>query len=89
MPLNRSIAYYSALSVEDRQNIILWTNEWFATNAICQNECGCNSKQLCRKIAKVYVLQKNILQADGILTDEQLDNLYRRLQCLINLFVSV
>jgi hypothetical protein len=33
--------------------------------------------------------KKNILQADGILTDEQLDNLYRRLQCLINLFVSV
>lgn len=75
------------MSLTDRENIILWANEWFANKAICLNDCGCNKS--CKEIAKVYVLQKSILQADGILTDEQLDNLYRRLQCLINLFVSV
>jgi hypothetical protein len=79
------------LTQTDRENIFLWTEEWFANSAVCLNEYLCagkNSGSLCKKIAQVYLLKKNIMSADGILANEQLNNLYTRLQCLINLSVS-
>lgn len=81
-----------SLTATDRTNIMLWVNEWFADSSKCLNDYLCkgiSSKNLCKKIARVYVLRNGILSADGILTDEQLNNLYTRIQCLINLSVSV
>lgn len=83
---------WMSLTATDRINIMLWVNEWFADSSKCLNSYLCqgvSSKSLCKKIAQVYILRNNILSAEGILTDEQLNNLYTRIQCLINLSVSV
>ena len=93
MPLNRSSSQtMMSLTEDDKTNILLWTNEYFAESAKCLNGYVCQGKSsngLCKKIAQVYILKNGILSADGIVTEEQLNNLYTRLQCLINLSVSV
>lgn len=79
------------LSSTDRTNILLWTDEFFANSVKCLNEyvcCGKNTNKLCRKIAKVYSLKHAIESAGTYITDIQIDNLYRRLQCLIDLKIQ-
>ncbi len=79
------------LTQTDYDNIILWSNEWFANQVKCMNQnicLGIDSSELCRKIADIFLIRKSIVEAVGILDEDKIDNLYRRLQCLINLFVQ-
>lgn len=75
------------LTQTDYDNIMLWVEEFFANSAICLNSCCEDNKEMCDIIANVYVLKKNIIASAGILSEIQIDNLYRRLQCLIDLYV--
>lgn len=75
------------LTQTDYTNILLWVDEFFANASVCLNSCCEDNKGLCDAIAKVYALKKNILESVGILSEIQIDNLYRRLQCLIDLYV--
>lgn len=79
------------LSSTDKTNILLWTDQFFAESVECLNEyvcCGKSSCKLCAKIAKVYSLKHAIENAGTYITEIQIDNLYRRLQCLINLRIQ-
>lgn len=79
------------LSTTDKDNILLWTNEFLANAVKCLNEYVCCGKSGCglrTQIARVTVLKQNAINSAGYLTDVQIDNLYRRLQCLINLKIQ-
>lgn len=79
------------LTADDKTNILAWTNEFLANSVECINNDVCrgiSSEKLCRKIARVTVLKQNVINAAGYLTDLQIDNLYRRLQCLIDLKIE-
>lgn len=78
-------------SSEDRTNLLLWADVWYGdtTRCITQNEiCGACNKKLYDNIFKVYVLRELIESAEGRLTDEEIDLLYQRLGCLINLTIE-
>lgn len=79
------------LTSTDKTNIFLWTDQFLANAVKCMNEyvcCGKSGCELKSHIAKVVVLKQNITNATSYLTVEQIDNLYRRLQCLINLKIQ-
>lgn len=79
------------LSTTDKDNILLWADEFFANSVICLNEYLCCGKSTCaieNKMAKVLVLKQSLESVGTYISEEKIDNLYRRLQCLINLKIQ-
>lgn len=79
------------LTDTDRSNLLLWANYFIGnfTKANNANLCkGISTSSGCDKVVKVYMLMDLIQCSDDFLEDEEIDNLYRRLQCLIDLTVS-
>lgn len=79
------------LTSTEKTNILLWADQFFAESVVCLNEyvcCGKSPCGLCAKVAKVYSLKHAIESAGTYITETQIDNLYRRLQCLINLRIQ-
>ena len=79
------------LTDDDKTAILAWTDQFFAnaTKCLTDNVCmGKSDPKLEAHIARVLVLKQNIEIAGDYLTDLQIDNLYRRLQCLINLKIE-
>lgn len=79
------------LSTTDRENIIAWA-KYYIGNVTKQNNTnlckGISTQSCCDRTVKIYMLIDLIECSDNILEENQIDNLYRRLQCLIDLTVS-
>jgi hypothetical protein len=78
-------------SIADQREVILeWTRRFYADSVICLNDfCAGKQKALRYKMAKVLLLQQSILQAEGLLSELDIINLYNRLQCLIGLSIDL
>lgn len=85
------------LSTDDRANIMLWVKRYFAeatktrtTELIKGIEC----KRNCDQIVKVFMLKRLIERFEQLVEDGHdiedvvIDNLYRRITCLIRLKTS-
>lgn len=74
---------------EQRAVIMEWTNRYYANSVICLNNlCNGTQKVLRENMANVALLVQSIEDADGILTEQQITNMYGFLQKLINLKVD-
>lgn len=74
---------------EQRAVIMEWTNRYYANSVICLNNlCNGTQKALRENMANVALLVQSIEDADGILTEQQITNMYGFLQKLINLKVD-
>ena len=62
----------------------------YADSVKCLNNF-CAGKQQCLRdrMAKVRLLEISTLQAEGILDEQDVTNLYNRLQCLIDLKIDL
>lgn len=79
------------MTTEDRENLLLWADYWYGDTTKCITNdfiVGKCTKAAEQKLFKVYYLRKTINNATDRLTEEQIDILYGRLQCLINLTIS-
>lgn len=76
------------LSVSDRENLLLW-GKYYIGSVTSQNNVNLNKgvplSSCCNNLVKVYMLMDLIDCSEGVLDDDLIDNLYRRLQCLIKL----
>lgn len=74
---------------EQREVIRQWVDRYYADSVKCLNNL-CNGTQKCLRanMAKVYLLLQNIRNAEGILSEQEITNLYGHLQCLIDLKVD-
>jgi hypothetical protein len=85
-------------SCSDFAPINSWVEQWFAESDKCINEyicCGKDTKPLRAKMAKVYSFWTALKQICSRLANSEdpndviaLENLYARLQCLIDLSVE-
>lgn len=74
---------------EQREVIIEWVHRWYADSVKCLNNlCNGTQEALRKRMAKVLLLEKNVISADGILSEQEVTNMYGRLQCLIGLKVD-
>ena len=74
-----------------KDNLMLWVKQFFANSVKCLNEyvcCGKSDCKVCEQVAKVYSLMHCIENAGTYISEIEIDNLYRRLQCLIDLKVT-
>ena len=71
---------------QQREVILEWVHRFYAESVKCLNNF-CAGKQQCLRdrMAKVRLLEISTLQAEGILDEQDVTNLYNRLQCLIDL----
>jgi len=78
-------------SIQDqRATIIEWVHRFYAESVKCLNNlCAGEQTALRKKMAKVRLLEVSVLQAEGILDEQDITNLYNRLQCLIDLRVDL
>lgn len=85
------------LSDDTRTNIMAYADQFLGNAVIGKNEELCRGvvcNYPCERVAKVYILKQTITKLEPLVgtttsdvTDENIDNLYRRLQCLIELIV--
>ena len=75
---------------QQREVILEWVHRFYADSVICLNNF-CAGKQQCLRdrMAKVRLLEISTLQAEGILDEQDVTNLYNRLQCLIDLKIDL
>lgn len=78
-------------SIQDQREVLLeWVGRFYADSVICLNNfCAGFQQPLRDKMAKVLLLQQSISQSEGILSEQDLTNLYDRLQCLIGLSIDL
>lgn len=79
------------LNTESRTAIMGYANQFIQGQTKALNvalikgtKCACH----CDGIVKTYMLMELIISSTGDLPDERIDNLYRRLQCIIKLKVT-
>ena len=77
-------------SIQDQREVIMeWVERFYANSVICLNDlCSGTQKALRKRMADVYLLQKSIEDADGILSEQEITNMYGFMQTLINLKVD-
>ncbi|MBP6660081.1 MAG: hypothetical protein KA174_05325 [Chitinophagales bacterium] len=75
---------------QQREVILEWVHRFYADSVKCLNNF-CAGKQQCLRdrMAKVRLLEISTLQAEGILDEQDVTNLYNRLQCLIDLKIDL
>ena len=75
---------------QQREAILEWVHRFYADSVKCLNNF-CAGKQQCLRdrMAKVRLLEISTLQAEGILDEQDVTNLYNRLQCLIDLKIDL
>ena len=75
---------------QQREVILEWVHRFYADSVKCLNNF-CAGKQQCLRdrMAKVRLLEMSTLQAEGILDEQDVTNLYNRLQCLIDLKIDL
>jgi len=75
---------------QQREVILEWVHRFYAESVKCLNNF-CAGKQQCLRdrMAKVRLLEISTLQAEGILDEQDVTNLYNRLQCLIDLKIDL
>lgn len=75
---------------EQREVILQWVDRYYANSVICLNNLCAGSQKLLRaQMAQVYLLVESIEDADGILSEQEITNMYGFLQKLINLKVDL
>lgn len=74
---------------EDRAVIMEWVNRFYANSVICLNNlCNGTQNALRKRMADVALLAQSIEDANGILSEQEITNMYGFLQKLINLKVD-
>jgi|UppTromicrDC3114_1034468.scaffolds.fasta_scaffold09639_1 hypothetical protein len=74
---------------EDRAVIMEWVNRFYANSVICLNNlCNGTQNALRKRMADVALLVQSIEDANGILSEQEITNMYGFLQKLINLKVD-
>lgn len=74
---------------EDRAVIMEWVNRFYANSVICLNNlCNGTQNALRKRMADVALLVQSIKDANGILSEQEITNMYGFLQKLINLKVD-
>lgn len=74
---------------EQRDVILQWVDRYYADSVICLNNLCAGSQNLLRaRMAQVYLLVESIKDSDGILSEQEITNMYGFLQKLINLKVD-
>lgn len=85
------------LSEQDRTNILLWVKKYFAEATKTRNNelcAGVECNRTCDEVAKVFILKRLIEKTEELVAggheiqDAEIENLYRRLTCLIRLKIS-
>lgn len=74
---------------EQREVIMEWVERFYANSVICLNDlCNGTQNALRKRMAEVNLLQKSIIDAEGILSEQEITNMYGFMQTLINLKVD-
>lgn len=74
---------------EDRAVIMEWVDRFYANSVICLNNlCNGTQNALRKRMADVALLVQSIEDANGILSEQEITNMYGFLQKLINLKVD-
>lgn len=74
---------------EQREVIMEWVQRYYANSVICLNNlCAGTQKPLRQQMALVALLVQSINDAEGILEEREITNMYGYLQHLINLKVD-
>lgn len=78
-------------SIQDQRTVIIeWVHRFYAESVKCLNNLCAGQQQCLReRMAKVRLLEISTLQAEGILDEQDITNLYNRLQCLIDLKIDL
>jgi len=75
--------------VEQRAVVMEWVDRYYANSVICLNNlCNGTQNALRANMANVALLVQSIEDADGILTEQEITNMYGFLQKMINLKVD-
>lgn len=74
---------------EQRAVIMEWVQRYYADSVKCLNNlCNGTQKALRNQMANVALLVQSIEDADGILSEQEITNMYGFLQKMINLKVD-
>jgi len=70
--------------------LLKWVKRYYADSVVCLNDlCNGSQQKLRNNMAKVALLVQSIDDADGILSEQEITDLYGHLQCLIDLKVDI